>query len=271
MGDCIGDACPEIGGIYKHRLGRLRTRLAFDSSTPALEESCAAVAEALREYAQRASGYVARHRLELNAAVASIQEIVKSLAQRQDFYSARLRQFAAQMEATRYPTDAEALQEVVALQVAGLLSCVESMTHEAQSLATRMNHELASVELRVREAEVTDPLTGLMNRREMERQIESRKAAGNPPVLLHFQLTGEVNDEVMKQVATRLGSHFRHKDFIARWTNAEFMVLFQGPPEIAHMRVEQIVPWISGRYLLDNGDTAQVSVEGRLAPAEVVA
>ncbi len=271
MGDCVGEACPEIGGIYKHRLGRLRTRLAFDASTPAMEESCAAVEEALREYAQRASGYLARHRRELNAAVASLQEIVRSLAQRQDFYGARLRQFAAQMEATEYPTHAEALHEVVALQVAGLLSCVESMTHEAQSLVTRMNQELASVELRVREAEVTDPLTGLMNRREMERQIESRKAAGGPLVLLHFQLAGQVNEEVMKQAATRLGSHFRHKDLIARWTNTEFLVLFQGPPHIAQARLEQIAPWISGPYLLESGETAQVSIEGRLAPAEAVA
>ena len=236
-----------------------------------MEESCGAVEQGLKEYAQRASGYVARHRLELNAALAALQDILKSLAHRQDFYSARLRQFASQMEATQYPTESEQLQEVVALQVIGLLSCVESMAHETQSLLTRMHHELESVEVRVKEAEVTDPLTGLMNRREMERQIETRKAAGNPPVLLHFQLTGEVNDEVMKQVAARLGSHFRHKDFIARWTSTEFLVLFQGPPEIAQMRVEQIVPWVAGRYLLDNGDSAQVSIEGRLAQPELVA
>lgn len=271
MADCAGDACPEIGGIYKHRLSRLRTRLAFDSSTEAMEESCAAIQEELKEYASRASSYIAQHRMELNAALVALQEIVKTLTHRQDFYGARLRQFAAQMEATTYPTEQEALQEVVALQVIGLLSCVESMTHETQSLLTRMHNELEAVEVRIKDAEVTDPLTGLMNRREMERQIESRRAAGTVPVLLHFQLTGEVNDEVMKQVAARLGSHFRHKDFIARWTNTEFLVLFQGPPEIAQVRVEQIVPWISGRYLLDSGESVQVGVEARLAQAEMVA
>ena len=271
MADCVGDACAEIGGIYKHRLSRLRTRLAFDSSTKAMEESCAAIEEELKEYAARSSGYIAKHRLELNAALAGLQEIIKSLTQRQDFYSARLRQFAAQMEATTYPTESEALQEVVALQVIGLLSCVESMTHETQSLVTRMHNELASVELRVKEAEVTDPLTGLMNRREMERQIEARRAAGNPPVLLQFQLTGEINDEITRQVAARLGSHFRHKDFICRWTTTDFMVLFQGPPDIARVRAEQIVPWVAGRYLLDSGESVQVSVEARLTQAELVA
>ncbi|HUA86165.1 MAG TPA: diguanylate cyclase [Bryobacteraceae bacterium] len=271
MGDCAAAACPEIGGIYKHRLSRLRARLAFDSSTEAMEESCTAIEAALVEYAERASGYIARHRTELRGALAALQDLLKSFAQRQDFYAARLRQFAAQMEATRYPTEPEPLQEVVALQVIGLLSCVESMAHETQSLVARMNGELDAVEVRVKDAEVTDPLTGLMNRREMERQIEAHKAAGHVPVLLLFELTGTVNDEVMQQVAARLGSHFRHKDFICRWTTTEFLVLFQGPPEIAQMRAEQIVPWVAGRYLLANGENVEVGLDARLTEPEVVA
>lgn len=270
IGDCVGAACPEIGGIYKHRLSRLRARLAFDSSTEAMEESCTAIEVELKEYAARASGYVARHRLELRAALAAVQDLLKSFAHRQDFYSARLRQFAAQMEATQYPTEPEPLQEVVALQVMGLLSCIESMTHETESLVARMNRELDAVDVRVKDAEITDPLTGLMNRREMERQIEARKAAGQVLVLLHFQLTGTVNDEVMQQVAARLGSHFRHKDLICRWTSSEFLVLFQGPPEIAQMRAEQIVPWVAGRYLLANGESAEVGLDARLAEPEML-
>jgi GGDEF domain-containing protein len=134
-----------------------------------------------------------------------------------------------------------------------------------------MQREMDAVAVRIKEAEVTDPLTGLMNRREMERQIEARKAAGHRPVLLQFQLTGAITDEITKQVSARLGSHFRHKDFICRWTSTEFLVLFQGPPEIAQMRAEQIVPWVSGRYLLDNGESVQIGVEVRLAQAELVA
>ncbi len=271
MAECVGTSCPEIGGLYQHRLSRLRTRLAFDSSPEALEESCIAIEAELREYAAKASGYVAQHGIELRSAVAALEEIVRSLAMRQDFYGTRLRQFALQMEHTTYPTDSEHLQEVVALQASGLLSCIESMSHEAQSLVMRMHNELAAVERRLKESEVTDPLTGLMNRREMERQIESRRAAGAPPVLLQFQLSGEIDDQVARQVATRLGSQFRHKDFVSRWTDTDFLVLFQGPLEIALARAEQIVPWVAGKYLLDNGDSVQIGVEVKLAQGELVA
>jgi GGDEF domain-containing protein len=269
--NCVGAACPEVGGLYRHRLNRLRSRLAFDSSPAALEESSASVETELNEFASKASLYVAQHGVELRSAIGTLEEIVRSLAQRQDFYGARLRQFAAQMETAAYPTEPGQIQDVVALQVAGLLSCVESMSHETQSLVLRMRNELGAVEQRLQESEVTDPLTGLMNRREMERQIESRKKAGSPPVLLHFQLNGEVNAEVMQQVASRLGSQFRHKDFVCRWTDTDFLVLFQGPQEIAQMRVEQIVPWVAGRYLLESGESVQIGVDARLTEPELVA
>ncbi len=271
VANALGNACPEIGGLYRHRLSRLRTRLAFDSSPAALEESCEAVEEELVEYGSKACAYMDQHRVQLRAALSVLEEIVLTLAQRQEFYGTRLRQFAGQMETAEYSSDPEHLKDLVALQVAGLLSCVESMSHETQSLLVRMRNELAAVEQRLQESEVTDPLTGLMNRREMERQIETRKGYGTPPILLHFHLTGEITDEVARQVGARLGSQFRHKDFISRWSENEFLVLFQGPPAVARARSEQIVPWVSGRYALDNGDTVQVDVEVKLLEAELIA
>ena len=134
--------------------------------------------------------------MELRQTIGALETIVKSLAQRQEFYGARLRQFAAQMETTPYPTDPEHLAEVVALQAAGLLGCVESMSNDTQSLVARMRDELAAVTQRLEDAEVTDRLTGLMNRKEMERQIEQRRAAGEEPVLVVFELSGDVRDEV---------------------------------------------------------------------------
>jgi GGDEF domain-containing protein len=271
VSNCVGAACPEVGGLYRHRLNRLRKRLAFDSSPEALEEGRATVETELNDFASRASTYVSQHGIELRSAVSTLEDIVRSLAQRQDFYGARLRQFAGQMETTAYPTQVEHLQEVVALQVAWLLSCVESMSHETQSLVMRMRNELGAVERRLQEFELTDPLTGLMNRREMERQIESKKNGGTPPVLLHIQLSGDVNAEVMQQVSTRLGSQFRHKDFVCRWTDTDFLVLFQGPAEIAQMRMDQIVPWVAGKYRLESGESVQIGVEARLTQPELVA
>jgi hypothetical protein len=49
------------------------------------------------------------------------------------------------------------------------------------------------------------------------------------------------------------------------------MVLFHGTPEIAQARAEQIVPWVAGRYLLDNGETSEVAVGTKVIQLEAVA
>jgi GGDEF domain-containing protein len=267
VSECIGSACPEVGGPYRHRLGRLRSRLAFDTTPEAITESTVVVERELKEYSKKTSAYIEHHGIELRRAIDALEAIVQSLAQRQDFYGARLRQFAEQMQTTPYPADPEHLADVVALQAAGLLGCVESMATDSQSLVARMRAELEDVSDRLKDAEVTDRLTGLMNRREMERQIDQRKASGDDPVLLVFELTGEVRDEIAQQVAMRLTSHFRHQDLICRWTDREFLVLFKGAREIAKARTEQIVPWIAGKYALDDGSSAEIGVEaGLVAP-----
>lgn len=129
MANCVNDACPEVGALYRHRLSRMSSRLAFDSTSDALEQSGRAAEAELRDYASKASCYVARHRVELRFAAGALEEVAHRLAQKQDFYCARLRQFATQIETAAYPTDAEHFREVVALQATGLLSCVESMNH----------------------------------------------------------------------------------------------------------------------------------------------
>ncbi len=264
VSECVGAACPEVGGPYRHRLSQLRSRLAFETTSEAMTESNAAVEKELAEYAKKAAYYVEQHGVELKKTIEALETIVKSLAQRQEFYGARLRQFAAQMETTPYPPEPEHLSEVVSLQAAQLLGCVESMTNDSQSMVLRMREELAGVSRRLEDAEVTDRLTGLMNRKEMERQIAERRACGEEPVLVVFELSGDVRDEVAKEVAARLGSQFRHKDLVCRWTEYEFIVLFQGNKEIAWSRTEQIVPWIAGRYPLDSGESVEIRVEAGL-------
>lgn len=270
VANTVADACPPIGGPYRQRLSRLRARLAFDSSVDAIEESSGVIARELEEYASKASGYLERHGAELRQAVAGLEEIVRTLAQRQEFYGERLRRFATQMEAAGYPADRDGLAELVELQAANLLNCVESMSHESQSLLKRMRDQMTAVGTRLAEAEITDPLTGLMNRREMERRIAAASSGGVPPVLLLFDFDSGLPNEIAQQIAARLVSQFRYNDTVARWSDRQFLVLFQGRPETARIRLEQVVPWISGRYLLDIGEATEVTVDARLVDANQI-
>jgi len=260
----LGEACPEVGGPYRSRLNQLRARLAFDPTPEALEESCGTVENELRDYAAKASSFLGQARSKQKSTIFALDDIIQCLARKQEFYLDRLRQFALQMEATAYPCDPDYLTEIVALQVAGLRSCVEGLARETDALLGRTRSVLSALEQGIREVEITDTLTGLINQRELERLIEIRKASGQQVVLLEFHLTGDVVDEVAQEVASRLSLQFRHQDYLCRWSDADFRVLFAGTPETALARAEQIVPWVAGRYLLDNGESAQIGVEVQL-------
>src|SRR5580700_4443896 len=96
VANCMGQACPPIGGIYRHRMNRLRARLAFDSSPEALQESSVSVEKELSEYAARTSSYLDEHGIPVRAAMAAVQALVCSMAQRQSFYATVMAQFATQ-------------------------------------------------------------------------------------------------------------------------------------------------------------------------------
>ena len=261
VAECLGNACPPVGGPYRHRLNRIEKRLEFDASLglsselnpelsqETIEETCDKVARELEDYSAKAAAYLRCHEVELRTAASGLEELVGALAQRQDFYAAQLLQLA---EGVGSPA--------VGLPAAGLKACVESMHRESRSLVAQMRGELAAVEQRLTEFEITDPVTGLTNRREMERRIHVESADGQTPVLIRFDLGGPVPEDAARQVGARIASQFRYNDLVCRWSEREFLVLFQGPPEVAEERAGQVAPWVAGRYLLDNGEIADIRI-----------
>src|SRR5262245_28329498 len=98
MADCVGEACPAVGGPYRTKLSRLRSRRALDSSAPALEESARIVANELRDYAKRAATFLESHSAGQRRAIEGLERLVTNLAQRQEFYGARIRQIVGDVD-----------------------------------------------------------------------------------------------------------------------------------------------------------------------------
>ena len=107
----------------------------------------------------------------------------------------------------------------------------------ADSLRENFNENLEMV--------VTDPLTGLGNRRYFDRSIqpmfEQLSQQGTPVSLLvididHFKRVNDIlghdtGDTILKEVAARLASTLRAVDVIARYGGEEFMVAMPGTGE----------------------------------------
>jgi GGDEF domain-containing protein len=245
-GDGVAAASPEAGEACRQRLARLRARVAFQPTVETLAEAGTALVDELREFVEAA----ARSRADWRREMVTFRDTMEAIFRRQDFYAGRLRQFAAQMEQTAYPMDAQRLDEIVELQSSVLRNCVESWSSETASLAGRMRKEMQALDERLAGAQSLDPVTGLINRKEMLEQIASHQENGAEFSLLLFEVGPRAGDEIMRVAAGRMLEQFRHIDRVARWGERQFMVLFRGNAELAALRAQQILPWVEGPYKL---------------------
>src|SRR5260221_968308 len=129
--DSMEQAFPEVGGPYRKRIHSLLSRVSYDATREAIADSAQALQDDLKDYATVAKQVRIKRSLELERGVLALSDIVEDLTNRQEFYSSRLRKFAAQMENATYPADPKSFTEVMALQAAALRGMVENMSQEA--------------------------------------------------------------------------------------------------------------------------------------------
>jgi len=272
IAECLEAACPEVGRPYHSRIARLRARVAFEATPAAINDSAAALHAELAGYAVAASGYMEAQNRELRRGIATLEQAAEAIAKRVDFYGLNLRKLAAKIESMDNSTDPDQMKALALSQADALRNCIESMTHENASLIDSARAAIRESALRLTIAQVTDDATGTISRHEMERQIAARQAAdaGFTPLLI--ELKGAVDDGVMRQAAAKLTSQFRHNDLLGRWGERQFMLLFQGNPDLAQSRIAQVLPWISGAYPVDGGGTVQIEAVASMldkAPADM--
>jgi diguanylate cyclase (GGDEF)-like protein len=99
-------------------------------------------------------------------------------------------------------------------------------------MAAKMREQMTALDQRLAGAASTDAVTGVINRQELERQIEAHTMHGATFSLLLCQLDGPISDEVLRMAAAKLSTQFRHRDRVGRWGHKEFAVLFLGAEEL---------------------------------------
>jgi hypothetical protein len=249
VADCLGNTCPEVGGPYRDRLTRLRARLSFEATRNGIASATKTVEGELDDYAKAVARYQSQHEIELRSAIVLLQEIIDSMALRAEFQGGQLEKLAAEMEGAAAPAE----------HVERLRHCARTMTADALRTTAKMREEIRAVESRLEGSQSLDACTGLMNHREMARQIEAFRRTGCEFTLLRFKLEGVIGEPVLRQAAERLTASFRHRERIARWGPTQFMVLFQGPREIAERRAAEIAPRLE-RYSIEGGLRVEAAV-----------
>ena len=141
---------------------------------------------------------------------------------------------------------------------------IARMVQESEASLMSMEKDLRTFRAKLaaaEEAACTDPLTGLSNRRELERQLEARIQAQIPFCALLFDLDDyksihdrfghSCGDQALRQFAEVLAQQVRPGDVAARWGGDEFFVIFDCTMKDALRRSQEISKVLTRRYKLD--------------------
>jgi len=248
---------PEIGAACQEQLFRLREKLTLDATPETLEASRTVLRHLLEDFWEKARKYNQSLARDLNQTLAIVAESEDSRSVRSVHYVERLVDFVEQMESAVKSGDLTWL----ASQAGQLRAFAESIELDSRDSYRELHTKMKEVQRRLQEAErlaSLDPLTGVSNRREFERQLASRIESKHPFCVLLFDLDEfkAVNDrlghlygdELLKQLGARLSGQVRARDFVCRWGGDEFVAILDCELAQAEARSRQIAKWLNGPY-----------------------
>jgi diguanylate cyclase len=244
--------------------------LSADPTPEALQESRAALHEILQGFADKARLQNQALARDLNQTLSMVTRTEDSSAGRNVQYVERLVDFVDRLESAVRSADLPRL----ATQTSDLRDFAESIELDSRDDFARLRQKMTEIQRRLHEVELLatlDPLTGVANRRDLDRELAARIAARQEFCVLLFDLNGfkEINDrfghlhgdEVLKQVGARLSSQVRTRDYVCRWGGDEFVAILACDLAIAESRSLQIAQRLNGAYhVLGPGREVRVDV-----------
>ena len=267
--EAIEAISPEIGPSYRSALTLLQSRVSADPTPEVLEESRTELHEILQGFCEKARLQNQTLARDLTQTLSMVTRTEDSSAGRNVQHVEHLIDFVDRLESAVRSGDLPRL----ATQTAELRDFAQSIELDSRDDFARLRQKMIEIQHRLHEVELLatlDPLTGVANRRDLDRELAARIEGRQEFCVLLFDLNGfkEINDhfghlygdQVLKQLAARLGSQVRARDYICRWGGDEFVAVLACDLTIAESRSRQIAERLNGPYRI-MGPTREIRVE----------
>jgi diguanylate cyclase (GGDEF)-like protein len=260
---------PEISASFCERLMLLPSRLRVRVTPEALEQSRDVLHQILQAFSQKARRQNEALVRDLNQTLTMVTRTEDSSAGRNVQYVERLVDFVDRLESAVRTGDLRQL----AAHASELRDFAQSIELDSRNDFARLRQKMTEIQRRLYEAELLatlDPLTGVANRRDLDRELAARVASGQDFCVLLFDLNGfkVINDrfghlrgdEVLRQLAARLSGQVRAGDYVCRWGGDEFVAILACELAIAESRSRQIADRLNGPYQIF-GETGEIRVD----------
>jgi diguanylate cyclase (GGDEF)-like protein len=243
-------------------LARLCQALTFSAHPAALEgarQRLSAVLERCETHILRWVGGGAN----ISEVLTTLEETAGALRDGTERQQTRLRGVAGSIAQTAILDDVHAIRAELRSQARQVEAVAEELSVDMRKTIQHLEGEILSYRTRLAQAEVeaaTDALTGLANRRHLERTIQAWIEENRPFSLVlvdldRFKLVNDVHghlagDDVLRTFGARLKGRLTEADMAGRWGGDEFLVLLSCSISDAMARVRQWQSILCGRYTL---------------------
>jgi len=263
VGEAGVQACPPAGEKFKESLLNLKRRLDAETSVSLLTETEQLFEIELHTWSERAAQFYQEKTNEVREILLIVAKAAGQVGERDQRYAKQFGKLTERLQGTAKLNDLTTMRQSLGQYVVELETCVTKMVRDGQESVAELRAQMLVYKDRLEEVErlaSQDPLTGLINRRMIERQLELHSSQGSPFSVIYIDLNGfkQINDafghlagdDLLKQFAGELRAAFRTTDLVGRWGGDEFLVLVEGDFREARTRAERIEKWVDGEYTL---------------------
>ena len=271
--DSTERAIPSLGPALRQKLSELGRTFLETPNDKSLSSVNQAMCSELDEWSGQASRFYGDHQRDLKEIIAVVARTAEAVGQRDDRYSVEIGAFASRLRTVADEPDIASIRRTIIESAGAMQSCVTKMADEGRETLRQLSAQTDDYRKRMEEAErisLLDPLTAVVNRRGLERDVARRMKEGKPfsMILMDLDEFKSVNDlyghatgdELLRQFASELATRFPVSDLVARIGGDEFVGVVDGFATVADARMGQVRSWVMGNYRLPTGQNKKVDV-----------
>ena len=262
---------PQLSPSLQKNLDALSLKLSVQS----VGEIDRRVVRELAEWGERSAGYFREKTAEVKEMLLLVTHTAQAAGEKDERYVSQLSAFSGRLKDIGTLDDLTRMRQSLSQSAQELKTCVDRMSEDGKAMVAKLQSEVATYQARLLEVEkqaCLDPLTGLDNRRGIERCVAERILQNRPFSIIVFDLNHfkqvndthghQAGDELLKQFASELRGRFRPVDTPGRWGGDEFLVVFDGGAEQAATACRKAAEWLFGNYRLQSGKVQITAATG---------
>jgi diguanylate cyclase (GGDEF)-like protein len=284
MGKSAVQACPAPGQELEAGLAGLEASLSNDPMPKVVKQTEVLVEEQLNRWGSLTAEHLRSKADEVKDLLLMMARTAESVGERDERYASQFTALTADLKAIANLDDLSQVRASLVRKAAELKSCVDQMAQDGRQSLAQLRTKVAAYETKLKAVEqiaAKDSLTGLANRRGVEKRLEWLVTRGDPfcIVVLDLNFFKRVNDqhghaegdELLRKFSEELGRNVRTEDTVGRWGGDEFIIVLSRDIVAAQTQIRRIQEWVFGDYEIqtDRGKgTLNVKVSASIGLAQ---